>query len=304
MTMKKTLLILAAGMGSRYGGLKQIDPVGPNGEVIMDYSFYDAIRAGFNKLVFVIRPDFEDEFRKKIGTKLDGRAEVVFAYQQLDACLEGFPIPEGREKPWGTGHAILVTQDVINEPFAVINADDYYGVEAYRMMAEQLEKMADPNSDEYSMVGYILRNTLSDHGTVARGVCEYSPEMFMSTVTERTSIRKEGDAAVYVDEQGDEQSLTGDEIVSMNLWGFGPDIFAHLKQQFSQFLQEQGGELKTEFFIPSVVDKLVQDGVKKVKILKTHDNWFGVTYREDKENAQACVKNLIDRGVYPENLWA
>ena len=303
MAHKKTLLIIAAGMDSRYGGLKQIDPVGPNGEIIIDYSMYDALRAGFDKVVFVIRHSFEEAFREKIGSKLEGRAEVVYAYQELDACLEGITLPADREKPWGTGHAILVAKDVIDEPFAVINADDYYGVEAYRIMADQLEQMA-ANGDEYAMVGYVLRNTLSEYGTVARGVCHHDDQMYLADVTERTSIRKEGDGAVFIDEQGVEQPLTGDEIVSMNLWGLGGDVFGYLQQQFNDYLQQHAGENKSEFYIPSVVDTLVKRKQKKVKILKTHDNWFGVTYREDKEIAQRCVRKLIEQGVYPEKLWS
>jgi UTP-glucose-1-phosphate uridylyltransferase len=302
METKKTLLIIAAGMGSRYGGLKQIDPVGPNGEIIIDYSMYDAVRAGFKKIVFVIRHYFEDAFREKIRSKLDGLVETAYAYQELDSCLEGDTLPEGREKPWGTGHAILVAKNVIHEPFAVVNADDYYGVGAYRIMSDQLEQMAD-NEDEYAMVGYVLRNTLSEYGAVARGVCHHDDQMYLADVTERTRIRKEGKGAVFIDEQGAEQSLTGDEIVSMNLWGFTPDIFEHLQHRFYAYLCERANENKAEFYIPTVVDTLVKQGQKKVKILKTDDNWFGVTYREDKEIAQSCVQKLIEQGVYPSKLW-
>ena len=302
MSYQPTLLIIAAGMGSRYGGLKQIDPVGPNGEIIIDYSMYDAIRAGFKKIVFVIRHYFEDAFREKIGSKLDGIVETAYAYQELDLCLNEFQLPGDREKPWGTGHAILVAKDVIDEPFAVINADDYYGVEAYRMMADQLNQMVS-NGDEYAMVGYVLRNTLSEYGTVARGVCHHDNQMYLTDVTERTSIRKEGNGAVYIDEQGSEQSLTGDEIVSMNLWGLGADIFGYLQQQFNDYLKRHLDEDKSEFYIPTALDTLVKRKQKKVKILKTHDNWFGVTYPQDKEIAQACIQKLIEQGAYPEKLW-
>ena len=299
---KPTLLIIAAGMGSRYGGLKQIDPVGPNGEIIIDYSMHDAVRAGFKKIVFVIRHYFENAFREKIGNKLDDVVETAYAYQELDSCLGGFALPEGRKKPWGTGHAILVAKDVIDEPFVVINADDYYGVEAYQIMVSQLERMAS-NEDEYAMVGYVLRNTLSEYGTVARGVCHHDDQMYLADVTERTRIRKEGNGAVFIDEQGNEKSLTGDEIVSMNLWGLGSDVFGHLQQQFNDYLQQHAGENKSEFYIPAAVDTLVKQGQKKVKILKTHDSWFGVTYRQDKEIAQACIQELIEQGVYPARLW-
>lgn len=303
MSCKPTLLIIAAGMGSRYGGLKQIDPIGPNGEIIIDYSMHDAIRAGFKKIVFVIRPFFEDAFKEKIGSKLDGIVETAYAYQELDSCLDGFPLPESREKPWGTGHAILVAKDVISEPFAVINADDYYGQESYSIMAKQLKLMAEQGGNEYSMVGFILRNTLSEYGTVARGVCEHCPDMYMTHVTECTGIKKVGNGAVYEDDQNIEHHLTGDEIVSMNLWGFTQDVFDHLQEQFSLYMQEHGNKNKSEFYIPTVVDKLVQTQLKKVKILKTHDTWFGVTYREDKENAQRSIRKLIEQGIYPEALW-
>ena len=303
MSYKPTLLIIAAGMGSRYGGLKQIDSVGPNGEIIIDYSMYDAIQAGFKKVVFVIRHYFEDAFREKIGSKLDSIVETAYAYQELDSCLNGFSLPQDREKPWGTGHAILVARDVIGGPFAVINADYYYGSNAYQIMRQQLEKMNVEQSDEYAMVGYVLRNTLSEYGTVARGVCQHCPDMYMSTVTERISVRKNGDGAVFIDEQGVEQRLTVNEIASMNLWGFGRDIFEHLQQQFSEHLHEHGNEDKGEFYIPSVVDRLVQEGRKKVKILKTHDNWFGVTYPQDKEIAQSCIRKFIEQGFYPKKLW-
>ena len=237
MSYKPTLLIIAAGMGSRYGGLKQIDPIGPNGEIIIDYSMYDAVQAGFKKVVFVIRHYFEDAFREKIGSKLDGLIETAYAYQEMDSCLNGYVLPDGREKPWGTGHAVLVAKDVINEPFTVINADDYYGTEAYQIMAERLLRMNNEKTDEYAMVGYILRNTLSEYGTVARGVCHHDKQMYLADVTERISIRKEGNSAVYIDEQGTEQPLTGDEIVSMNLWGLGADVFGYLQQQFNDYLK-------------------------------------------------------------------
>jgi len=293
---------MAAGMGSRYGGLKQIDPVGPNGEIIIDYSMYDAVRAGFKKIVFVIRHYFEDAFREKIGTKLNGVVETAYAYQELDSCVTGFHIPVGRKKPWGTGHAILVAKDVINEPFAVINADDYYGVEAYRIMSDQLKRMA-TNDGEYAMVGYVLHNTLSEYGTIARGVCHHDEQMYLVDVTERTGIRKNGDAAVFIDEKGFEKFLTGNEIVSMNLWGFGSDVFGYLQEQFNDYLNLHIMDNKCEFYIPTVVDSLVKRREKKVKILKSPDNWFGVTYRADKKIAQACVQKLIEQGVYPNELW-
>jgi len=304
MNDKTTLLILAAGMGSRYGGLKQIDPVGPNGEIIIEYSMADALKAGFTKIVFVIRRFFEDAFREKIGKKLDGRVEVAYAFQELDACLNGFPLPPDRQKPWGTGHAILITENLINEPFAVINADDYYGPNAFKIIRAQLQQMASAPDRDYAMVGYTLRNTLSEYGTVSRGVCQCDASMRLTQITECTKIRKQGTAALFIDEQGNEQMLSGDEVVSMNFWGFGPDIFGHLECQFQNFLNRHARETKSEFYIPTAVDTLIKSGQKKVNVLKTDDNWFGVTYPEDKVIARAAVQKLIENGVYPPRLWA
>jgi dTDP-glucose pyrophosphorylase len=301
---KPTLLILAAGMGTRYGGLKQLDPVGPHGERILDYSMYDAVRAGFQKIVFVIRRDFEEAFRKTIGSKLDKNMEMAYVYQEPDSCLNGFPLPPDCPKPWGTGHAILVAREAIREPFAVINADDYYGRHAYGMMKEQLTRMsADRKNPDYAMAGYILRNTLSDYGSVARGVCQHDPDMYLVKVTERTKIKKNGDKAVFMDEEGVQQPLTGDEMVSMNLWGFAPDIFDFLRQQFAEYLRRHGSENKSEFYIPAVVDNLIQSRRKKVKILPTLDRWFGMTYPQDKVVAQSCIRTLIEQNIYPEKLW-
>jgi UTP-glucose-1-phosphate uridylyltransferase len=303
MSSKPTLLIIAAGMGSRYGGLKQIDPVGPNGEIIIDYSIYDAIKAGFSKLVFVIRHHFEDAFREKIGSKFDGLAETAYAYQELDECLDGFALPPSREKPWGTGHAVLVAKDVINEPFAVINADDYYGQDSFGLIYDYLANSDPAKTTDYSMVGFVLRNTLSEYGTVARGVCQCNDQMFMTKVVERTKVEKVGNAARYFDEDGTPNSLSGDEIVSMNLWGFQPSIFNHLQREFNDFLVKRSDDNKAELFIPFVVDELVESSQATVKVLKSHDQWFGVTYREDKPKAIACIDKLIKAGVYPENLW-
>ena len=301
--MKPALLIIAAGMGSRYGGLKQIDPVGPNDEIIIDYSIYDAIKAGFSKLVFVIRHHFEDAFREKIGSKFDGIVETAYAYQELDECLDGFALPPGRKKPWGTGHAILVAKNVINEPFAVINADDYYGQDSFSLIYDCLAESDPAKTTDYAMVGFILRNTLSEYGTVARGVCQCNDQMFMTKVVERTKVEKVGNAARYFEEDGTPNSLTGDEIVSMNLWGFQLSIFDHLQREFKDFLCKCGNDNKAELFIPFVVDELVESGKATVKVLKSHDQWFGVTYRQDKPKAIACINSLIKAGVYPDNLW-
>jgi dTDP-glucose pyrophosphorylase len=300
--LKPTLLIIAAGMGSRYGGLKQIDPVGPNGEIIIEYSMYDAVRAGFEKIVFVIRYYFEEAFREKIGNKLDGIVQTAYAYQELDSYLDGFPLPAGRDKLWGTGHAILVAKDVIDEPFVVINADDYYGVNSYRIIKEYLISTKGDNND-YCMIGYTLGNTLSEYGYISRGVCRCDENMYLKSVAEIKEIIKNKQGIVFTDGSGQQQTLSGDEVVSMNLWGFQPDIFTHLQKQFKEFLVEHGKEQKSEFYIPIAVDRLVTSKQKKVKVLHTGDKWFGVTYKEDKEIAQKCIQKLIEQGIYPNKLW-
>ncbi len=297
--MRPTLLVLAAGLGTRYGGLKQIDAIGPHGETIIDYSIYDAIRAGFGKMVFVIRHYFEEAFREKVSSKFDRFVETAYAYQELDACLGGFTLPANREKPWGTGHAILVCRDVIHEPFAVVNADDYYGVHSLKTMAGFLAG----NDVDYGMVGYVLRNTLSKHGGVSRGVCQCDAHMLLKKVVECKKIEKAGTGAQYLDGDGKCHTLTGDEIVSMNLWGFQPSIFAHLQSQFERFLRDHGSEPKSEMYIPAVVDALIAAGLATVKVLQTHDTWFGVTYRQDKDVAVKCIHKLIAEGIYPERLW-
>lgn len=301
--MKPTLLIMAAGMGSRYGGLKQIDPVGPSGEIIIDYAIYDAIRAGFGKVVFVIRKDIETAFRETIGNRYADKVEIEYAYQELDMLPEGFSIPEGREKPWGTGHAVLVAQSKINEPFVAMNADDFYGRSAYQSLAEHLTNAKDGEFADYSMVGYTLRNTLSDFGTVSRGVCYSDGEGCLKNVVERTKIEREGSGARYLDEQENWVSLTGDEIVSMNIWGFTPSIFDHLNCQFKDFLKERGNELKSEFFSPTVVNNLINDDLAKVRILGSDAQWFGITYPQDKHYVIDSIRKLIAQDEYPEKLF-
>ncbi|MDX1520307.1 MAG: sugar phosphate nucleotidyltransferase [Anaerolineae bacterium] len=302
-TKPLTLLILAAGMGSRYGGLKQIDPVGPNGESIIDYSVYDAIRAGFTKLVFVIRRDIEADFKRFIGNKFADRIAVEYAFQELEMVPEGFDIPPHRKKPWGTGHAVLVADQVIDENFAVINADDFYGAVSFRTLADNLTIAEDNQVGDYMMVGFILRNTLSEFGSVSRGLCQLDNAGFLQDVVELTTIEKDGDQAKYVDETGHPRSLTGDEIVSLNMWGFTPSIFDHLHRQFRAFIQEKGGQEKAEFFIPTVVNSLIDQKLARVKVLSTTDPWFGVTYREDKARVVEKVQRLIDQNVYPSKLW-
>lgn len=298
---KPSLLVLAAGMGSRYGGLKQIDPIGPSGEAIIEYSMYDAVKAGFGKIVFVIRQSFEQAFKDMIGDKLDGLCEVQYVYQELDRSLGDFTLPANREKPWGTGHAILVAADAINEPFAVINADDFYGAYSYKAIAEYLTTTAGKN--DYCMVGYTLSNTLSENGTVSRGVCKCDADGNLLDVAEHTKIAITDGKVTGLDDTGKEISLTGDEPVSMNLWGFGPSIFDHLKTRFAEFLAEHGNEEKSEFYIPFVVDDLIKQSIAKVKVLKSEASWFGVTYPDDKPSVVAQIAKLVENGTYPKNLW-
>ena len=299
--MKPTLLVLAAGMGSRYGGLKQIDPIGPSNETIIDYSIYDAIEAGFGKIVFVIRESFEKEFKEIFNAKLAGKIDVAYVNQEIGNVPEGASFNPDREKPWGTGHAILMAKDCINEPFAVINADDYYGVEAFATMANFLTNSI--TEQEYGMVGYQLANTISENGSVSRGVCSTNTDDHLVTVVERTHIEKlkEG-IACKEDEKW--MPLAGETTVSMNFWGFTPQLFNHLEEQFISFLAAEGQALKSEFYIPSVVAKIIEGGNTKVKVLKSDAQWFGVTYREDKEKAAKAILELVEKGIYPVKLWS
>jgi len=299
--MKPTLLVLAAGLGTRYGGLKQIDPVGPYGQTLIDYSIYGAMRAGFGRMVFVIRHYFEDAFRDVVSSKFERFVETDYVYQELDACLGDFVLPAGREKPWGTGHAILASREAVVGPFAVVNADDYYGVDSLAAISRFLTTGVAP--DRYAMIGYILRNTLSEHGAVARGITECDEHMLLRRVVERKRIEKTDSGVRYLDADGTAHPLTGDEIVSINLWGFHPSIFTHLEAQFRQFLREHGHERDSELYIPAVVDTVVRNGQVRVEVRKTHDEWFGVTYRADAPAAAECVRRLTAQGAYPERLW-
>lgn len=301
--MKPTLLVLAAGMGSRYGGLKQIDPVGPSQEIIIDYSIFDAVRAGFGKVVFVIRKDIEETFKECVGSRFKGIIDVEYAYQELNELPAGFAVPEGREKPWGTGHAILMAADLIKEPFAVINADDFYGKSGYKLLADYLSQASDGAMAEYCMCGFMLRNTLSEHGYVSRGICETDSEGYLQDVEEITRIEKDGDGAKYNAADKTEVRLTGNEFVSMNMWGFTPSIFERLKEQFVEFLQKNGSELKSEFFIPTVVNNLIKSGKTRVKVLESGDSWFGITYKEDKPAVVESVARLVEDKVYPNPLF-
>jgi len=285
---------MAAGMGSRYGGLKQIDPVGPDGETIIDYSVYDALRAGFSRLVFVIRHDIESPFREAIGSRFEKRIAVDYVFQELEKLPSGFTVPPGRTKPWGTTQAILLAEDLLLEPFAVINADDFYGAESFQIMSAFLQA----GGTGYSMVGYTLRNTLSEHGTVSRGVCDLDKNGYLRGVVELHKVAKRGNGA-----QAEERALTGDELASMNFWGFTPAVFPQLRERFFAFLQRSGTELKSECYIPTTVNELVADGVARVKVLRTPSSWFGVTYQEDKPLVRASIRALVASCNYPEKLW-
>ena len=297
--VKPTLLVLAAGMGSRYGGLKQIDPVGPAGETIIDYSIFDALRAGFGKLVFVIRRDIEAQFKEIVGARFEKRIAVEYVFQELDELPPEFSVPAGRTKPWGTAHAILMAADTVREPFAAINADDFYGAESYRLLAQHLQS----GTADYAMVGFVLRNTLSDFGSVARGVCQVDPENYLQGVVELTKIERDGAGARDTNAAGNVITLTGDEAVSMNLWGFTPGVFPQLRQSFQEFLERYGWDMKSEFYIPSAVNSLVVARKARVKVLRTNASWFGVTYREDRPRVVESIRQLIARGDYPEKLW-
>ena len=294
-----TLLVMAAGMGSRYGGLKQIDPVGPAGETIIDYSIYDALRAGFGKLVFVIRQDIEQAFKETVGARFEKRVPVEYVFQELEKLPRGFSVPAGRTKPWGTTQAVLMAEGVIKEPFAVINADDFYGAESYRVLAEYLTS----GSEDYAMVGFVLRNTLSDFGSVARGVCRVNAESYLERIEELTNIERENDGAMNTAPDGTVTRLSGNEPVSMNFWGFTPRIFSQLNEVFDGFLKRSGNELKTESYVPAAVGELITAGQSRVKVLHSADPWFGVTYREDRPRVVDSIRKLVDAGKYPASLW-
>lgn len=301
-----TLLVMAAGMGSRYGGLKQIDPVGPSGEIILDYSAYDAIKAGFDKIVFIIRKDIEEAFREVIGSKLENKMDVSYVFQELSNLPEGFSVPEGRKKPWGTGHAVMTGMDVVKTPFAVINADDFYGPTAYQTMGKYLSTAEDKNGIyDFCMVGYELQNTLSENGDVARGVCTLTSDSHLTDVCERTKIKPFEDGIKFTEDGINWEPLAPETIVSLNLWGFTPSIMNELHDRFSAFLKaRQSDILKAEYFLPSVVDTLVKESKATVSVLPTKEKWYGVTYQEDRPLIQAAIRNMVNNGIYPENLWA
>lgn len=304
---KPVLVVMAAGMGSRYGGMKQIDPVGPNGEVIIDYSLYDAYRAGFRTVIFVIKHEIEEAFRAAIGDRISKIMEVKYAFQQLDILPTGFEVPENREKPWGTCHAVLAAKNLIDGPFAVINADDYYGVEAFQVMYDYLSTHADDDFYRYCMVSYLLKNTLSENGSVARGVCIKNEDGTLQSVTERTRIEPYADGVHYTEDGGASWTdLPSDTPVSMNLWGFGKSFLDEAENRFAAWLDANlpTNPLKCEYFLPLVVTELIEEGKAKIQVLRSTDKWYGVTYREDKPLVVEAIARKTAEGQYPENLWA
>lgn len=299
-----TLVIMAAGMGSRYGGIKQLEPVGPSGEIIMDYSIYDALKAGFNKVVFIIRKDLEKDFKEVIGDRIEKQVKVEYVFQELDNLPKGFIKPEGRTKPWGTGQAILCCKGVVREPFAVINADDYYGKEGFRILYQFLNDNTYKNN-QYCMAGFILGNTLSENGAVTRGVCKVDTSGVLIDISETSGIVPAGDHAVAKNAAGEEITLLLESAVSMNMWGFKPGLFDYLETGFASFLSRlETDDVKKEYLLPTMVGNLVEMNEIEVKVLKTPDRWFGVTYKEDKEVVVNSIRALIDQGAYPEKLFA
>ena len=301
--MKPTLFILAAGMGSRYGGLKQLDGLGPNGETIMDYSVFDAARAGFGKIVFVIRHTFEADFKEKIASKYEGILPIEVVFQEISYLPEGFTCPPTREKPWGTNHAVLMGKDVIKEPFAVINADDFYGRESFAVLAEQLRRM-EGTEGRYCMVGYRVGNTLSESGSVARGICQKDEKNLLTNVVERTYIIRDADGQIKYKDENDELVAIGENTpVSINMWGFTPDYFACSEANFIKFLKENIDKPKAEFYIPWVVNNLIVEGKATCEVLDTPSKWFGVTYAADRQGVVDKFAELVERGEYPSPLF-
>lgn len=306
MAKKPILVIMAAGMGSRYGGLKQIDPVDAYGNKIIDFSIYDAIEAGFEKVVFIIKKSIEKDFREHVGERLASYVQVEYVYQELHKLPAGYELPEGRQKPWGTAHAILCCEPVVDAPFAVINADDYYGKTAFKTIYDQLSTMEDDEICHYTMVGYDLYKTLTENGHVARGICAVDDSHMLSDIHERTRIEKHGEQAEYTEDDGAAWTpLSHGTIVSMNLWGFTTSIFPELRQRFSGFLDANlpVNPLKCEYFLPYVVDEMLKEGKADVKVLTSSDTWYGVTYKEDKEKVVNAIQKLKDQGLYPKRLW-
>ena len=303
---KPVLIIMAAGMGSRYGGLKQIDPVDQDGHIIMDFSIYDAVKAGFEKVIFIIKKENEQDFRETIGDRMAQRIEVEYVFQDIGALPDGFTVPEGRVKPWGTAHAVLSCLSVVDGPFAVINADDYYGQQAFQMIYDYLASHEDTDRYQYTMVGYLLENTLTENGHVARGVCGTNADGKLTEITERVRIEKRADGPAYTEDDGATWTpLAGDTVVSMNMWGFTNSMLPEIRDRFAAFLSENLSKnpLKCEYFLPFVVDELIRENKAEVTVLKSKDRWYGVTYREDKPVVVAAIQSLKDQGLYPQKLW-
>lgn len=306
--MRETsLVIMAAGIGSRFGGgIKQLEPVGPGGEIIMDYSIHDALEAGFDRIVFVIRHDLEKDFREVIGDRIEKIAPVSYAFQELDDIPSGFTVPQDRKKPWGTGQAVLSVRDIVNEPFLVINADDYYGKEVFKKIHDYMTGDMDENAPVYDicMGGFILANTLSDNGGVTRGVCEVGEDEILRAVRETYNIIKTADGLTASDKEGNPVTVREDQHVSMNMWGLTPAFIKELERGFPEFLSGlKEGDLKSEYLLPTIIDQMIKDGRARVKVLETRDHWFGVTYKEDKEGVAESIRALISQGVYPEKLF-
>ena len=301
------LVIMAAGMGSRYGGLKQIDPVDEHGHIIMDFSIYDALRAGFKKVVFIIKNEIEKDFKETIGNRISKVIDVEYVYQELYKLPDAaYSVPEGRTKPWGTGHAILCCRDVLDQPFAVINADDYYGPEAFSMIYDALNTPADDDSHDYCMVGYILKNTLTENGAVSRGVCTVDENGYLENIEEKTKIIKKGEGAAFSEDGGETwQDISPELTVSMNLWGFRKSILSELDKSFRHFLDTEvaGNPMKSEYYLPTAVQELLKKNEATVRVLRSRDKWFGVTYKEDKEKVVKAISELKAKGVYPDKLW-
>lgn len=303
--MKPSLIILAAGMGSRYGGLKQLDRFGPNGEAIIDYSLYDALKAGFGKIIFIIRDSFKADMINAFAHKLDGKAEYHFVNQDISLVPNGIPISPERTKPWGTAHAVWVARDHIREPFGVINADDFYGTESYKTLADFLTGLSDQDTSSYCTVGYYLRNTLSDHGSVNRGICKVDEQNMLIAVNERTKIKRFPDGIIrYDSESNNPQPLNENDFASMNMWGCVPYYFNVMDQHFKSFLEEYGMDPKSEYYIPTLIDYMIEQKLATVKVLPSESTWFGVTYPEDKPAVMAALQKLLAEGKYPTNLWS
>ncbi|MBN1111603.1 MAG: NTP transferase domain-containing protein [Bacteroidales bacterium] len=301
--MKPTLLVLAAGMGSRYGGLKQLDKLGPSGETILEYSVYDAIRAGFGKVVFVVRKNIEADFRAALGDKFSGKVQVEYVHQELDIVPEGVTIPADRVKPWGTGHAILMAKDVINEPFAVINADDFYGADAFKTISDFFVNQYKTGNTDYCMVGYLISKTLSDNGFVSRGVCGVDANNNLVEINERTHVQRIDGNIIYKDNDGNSHKLNEDDAVSMNFWGFTPDIFTKLEAGFVEFVKNNADNIKAEYFIPLLVQQTIDSNERPIRVLTSDAQWFGVTYQEDRPDVVNMINKLVTDNIYPSNLW-